>query len=63
MNAITLYMLGHVLRFEDLSKAFFGGPVSVALAPFGPTLVAAGVCGLSVLIAWFLHSRRIFLRA
>ena len=63
MNAITLYLLGHFLKYEHLSKAVLGGPVSQAVAPFGPSLVAAGVVAISLILAWFLHSRRIFLRA
>lgn len=62
MNAIVLYMARHFVDMEGLSNAVLGGPVSEAVAPYGAVVVAGGVIVLNLLLAWFLYSRKIFLR-
>ncbi len=63
MNAITLYMLRHFLEHEKAVETLLGGPMGDLVEPYGKALLALGVCGLNILLAWFLYSRKIFLRA
>ncbi|MFZ4573802.1 MAG: acyltransferase family protein [Phycisphaerales bacterium] len=63
MNAITLYMLRHLFEHEKAVETLLGGPIGTLVDPYGKALLALGVCGLNILIAWFLYSRKIFLRA
>lgn len=62
MNAITLYMCRHLLDLDGVAAAMVGGPVSQAITPYGPVLVAGMVLALNTLLAWFMYSRKIFLR-
>lgn len=62
MNAIVLYMARHFVDMEGLSKAILGGPVADAVKPYGEVVIAAGVIALNLLLAWFLYTRKIFLR-
>ncbi len=66
MNAITIYLAHNLIRFREVSLRLFGGDIQSSLnewiAGVGDLLVALGVLGLSFLLCWFLHRRRIFLR-
>jgi predicted acyltransferase len=62
MNAITLYMVAHVLSFRNLADLFVGGHVKNALHAWYP-VAQMGVYVLFVLLlARFLYKRQIFLR-
>ncbi len=63
MNAITLYMLRDLLKSEDLSKALVGGPVAASLGVWGEALLACVFTAINLTLAWFLFSRKIFLKA
>jgi predicted acyltransferase len=67
MNPITLYMLSALVDFQVVARHLAGGDVARffdrILAPGGGDLVIALVAlVLVVLVAWFLHRRRIFLK-
>jgi predicted acyltransferase len=67
MNSITIYLACHVVDFQDLAKRFVGGDVSAWLdlrwgAGFGQLVVALTGLGLAVLLCWFLHRKKLFLR-
>lgn len=62
MNAITLYMCRHLVRWDDLSHALVGGPIAETVAPYGAVLAAGVVLLLNVGLAWVLYSRKVFLR-
>ncbi|RYD34597.1 MAG: DUF5009 domain-containing protein [Verrucomicrobiaceae bacterium] len=62
MNPITLYLSHHVVEYGDVSRDLLGGPLANAFGVWSHTVIAVGVVGLSLLLAWFLYSRRIFLR-
>lgn len=63
MNAIALYMAERFLRFGTLAAALTGGPVAVSLGAYGAVLTSAVAVALGLGLAWFLYSRKIFLRA
>ena len=66
-NALTIYLISNVVKFDDLSERFAGGPVA---AWFDHTIaegmgaVVLGVVGLLLCFAIcrFLHRRQLFLR-
>lgn len=62
MNPITLYLAHHVVNFEKVSTELFGGPFAEAFGAWQNVVAASGVVLLSLLLAWFLYSRKIFLR-
>lgn len=62
MNPIALYLSHHVVNYGKISESLLGGPVAGAFGQWGGVVVALGVVGLSLLLAWFLYSRKIFLR-
>lgn len=65
-NAITIYLISHVVDFPPLSARFFGGEVAAALDGLWPGLggVVLAVTGIALCVALcrFLHGRKIFLR-
>ncbi|MES2707916.1 MAG: DUF5009 domain-containing protein [Verrucomicrobiota bacterium] len=62
MNPITLYLSHSLLKYEQASTSLLGGPVANAFGVWHDLVIAVGVVGLSLLLAWFLYSRKIFLR-
>lgn len=66
MNPITIYLLGNVIKFDQVAARVLGGPVSKWLDTLAAGLgaVAISVAGilLAVWICWFLHHRKLFLR-
>jgi predicted acyltransferase len=66
MNPITIYLLGNVIKFDQVAARVLGGPVSKWLDTLAVGLgaVAISVAGilLAVGICWFLHRRKLFLR-
>jgi predicted acyltransferase len=63
MNPITLYVGEHVINQEWVVASVLGGPIAHAFGTYEKTWLALGVLFLNLLIAWFLYSRKIFLRA
>jgi len=68
MNPITLYVVkGNLVGFPAQAQRFVGGSVKVwfdahIATGFGDVMLASVSLGLVILLAWFLHSRKIFLR-
>jgi predicted acyltransferase len=66
MNAITVYVVAHLVSMMGLAQRFVGGEVGASMNMIHPhlgTLVAAlgGLC-FSILFCRFLYQRKIFLR-
>ena len=67
MNPITIYLVGSIVDWPKLAARLTGGDLqnslNTALHPgAGDLLTALVAMGFSVLLAWFLHRRKIFLR-
>lgn len=66
-NAITIYMLVHIVELTDISKRFVGGPIqewlnSTFRPGTGEVVVACLALIFAVLFCRFLYRRRIFLK-
>lgn len=66
-NSITVYLANNIIGFRRLAERFVGGDIRAALDQyvalgFGDLVVALTGLGLGVLLCWFLHRRKIFLR-
>ncbi len=67
MNSITVYLANNIIGFRKLAERFVGGDIKAFLdtriaAGTGDLLLAVTGLGLGVLLCWFLHRRKIFLR-
>lgn len=66
MNAITIYLIAHVVSLDGLAKRFVGGEIHAALehahAGLGELLTALLGLSFSFLICRFLYQRKVFLR-
>ncbi len=62
MNAITIYLVFHVVPFEKIAATIVGGPVETALAGWGQFVLAGTVVLLMLAFLRFLYQRKIFLR-
>jgi predicted acyltransferase len=67
MNSITVYLANNIIGFRRLADRFVGGDVknffNTHVAQGSGDLLGALVgLGLGVLLVWFLHRKRIFLR-
>lgn len=62
MNPITLYLSINLIPYSRLSRSLLGGPLTDAAGAWGGVILASGSVLLSVGLAWFLYSRKIFLR-
>ena len=60
-NAITAYLLPHVIDFEKVGHFFLGG-VQRHAGAFGPVVAALGVLAAQWLLLLYLYRRRLFLR-
>jgi predicted acyltransferase len=60
-NAITIYLLPHVIDFAKVGHFVFGGLEKHAGA-YGPVVAALGVLAAEWLLLLYLHRRRLFLR-
>jgi predicted acyltransferase len=60
-NAITIYLLPHIIDFEKVGQFFFGG-VERHAGAFGPVVAALGVLAAEWLFLLYLYQKRLFLR-
>jgi predicted acyltransferase len=60
-NAITIYLLPHVIDFAKVGHFFLGG-VEKHAGAFGPVVAALGVLAAKWLVLLYLYRRRLFLR-
>lgn len=67
MNPITIYLLSKLIDFDQVSSWILGGPVEdffnqrIAQG-LGEVIISFGGMCLAVLVCWWLHRRKIFLR-
>lgn len=62
MNPITLYLSHHVINYGKIANYLGGGPIAAMFGPWREVWHALLVLLLGFVLAWFLYSRRIFLR-
>lgn len=62
MNPITLYLSHHVIDYEKVVTTLLGGPFGSLFGVWQPVLFASGSLVLSLILAWFLYSRKVFIR-
>lgn len=66
LNPITIYLLGNLINFDTLAARVLGGPVQAFAdslsAGLGLVLISVGGMLLSVLVCWYLHRRKLYLR-
>jgi predicted acyltransferase len=60
-NAITIYILPHIIDFKHISDFFLGGVARHAGA-YGPAVTAAGILAAEWLLLLYLYRKRLFLR-
>jgi predicted acyltransferase len=67
MNSITVYLANNIIGFRRLAERFVGGDVKALLDAhvakgIGDLVLTLAGLSLGVLLCWFLHRKRIFLR-
>jgi predicted acyltransferase len=62
MNALTIYMLSFMLRFNNYARWFVGGPIEEAAGVYGELLVNLTSLTLALLFLRWMYNRKIFLR-
>lgn len=62
MNPITLYVAFQFVNYREIAEAMAGGPTAAAMGEYGDVWLSAWVAAINVFIAWFLYSRKIFIR-
>lgn len=62
MNPITLYLTHYFVKYEEIAKRLGGGPIAGSMGHWGEVWIACLVVLLSLTLAWFLYSRKIFIR-
>ncbi|HEY2574631.1 MAG TPA: DUF5009 domain-containing protein [Verrucomicrobiaceae bacterium] len=67
MNSITIYLAANLVGFNKIAERFVGGDVKAFLDTrvaqgFGQLVIALVGLALAVLLCWFLHRKKIFLR-
>jgi predicted acyltransferase len=67
MNPITVYLADNIIGFRKVASRLLGGDVQAWLntritAGFGDLMLAFGEIGVGLLLVWWLHRRKIFLR-
>ena len=62
VNPLALYMANNIVDFEGIGERLVGGPMAAMVDPYGQLLIAAAVLFVTLVLAWFLYTRKIFLR-
>ena len=62
MNAITIYLLQRVVKFDDVSRFFLGGVADLLPKAGAATLIAVGHMAICWLILWYLYRKGTFLK-
>ncbi|MDD5657706.1 MAG: DUF5009 domain-containing protein [Elusimicrobia bacterium] len=62
VNPIAIYMACNVVDFQQLARRVLGGPIQGGLGPYGDLLIAGAGLGLVLMLARFLHERKLYLR-
>jgi predicted acyltransferase len=61
-NAITIYMLFHLIEFKSYAERVAGGPIQASFGRAGELLLSLVVVALTFAIVRFLYNRKLFLR-
>lgn len=66
-NSITVYLANNIIGFRKLAERLVGGDIKAFLeahvaSGFGELVTALVGLGFGILLCWFLHRRKIFLR-
>ena len=61
-NALAIYMADNLIDFDKIASRFVGGNIELAIAPYGPLLLAATYVVLILLFARYLYRKQIFIR-
>jgi predicted acyltransferase len=61
-NPLALYMANFIVDWDRVGSWFVGGPVAAVVDPYGQLLIAAAGLFFTLVLAWFLYTRKIFLR-
>lgn len=61
-NALTIYLVVNVVKFNYIARRFVGGDLYAALGSYGNLAVTIVSLGLVLLLARFLYNKKIFLR-
>jgi predicted acyltransferase len=62
MNPITIYLARNFFDFNALANRLVGGPIKGAFGSGADLVVVTVSLALSVLLVWYMHRRRIFVR-
>jgi len=61
-NAVVLYLAYNFINFNGIAQRLVGGPVKRLFGHGGNLLVATVTVGLSILLAYFLYRKKLFIR-
>jgi len=61
MNAITIYFLQSIVKFNDIAALFVGG-IAKHAGVFSPLVLPLGVLALKWALLWLMHRKKLFLR-
>ncbi|MBM4001951.1 MAG: DUF5009 domain-containing protein [Planctomycetes bacterium] len=61
LNAVTIYVASEFIKFEEISRFFFGGLMSLR-ADLAPAILYSGSLTAQWLFLWFLYRHKVFLR-
>lgn len=62
MNPIALYLSHHFIDYAKVAERLGGGPLAASMGAWGDVWLALLVVAQCLLLAWFLHRRKIFLK-
>jgi predicted acyltransferase len=66
LNPITIYLIGNLVDLDKVATRVLGGPVKDfadgIASGFGGVIISVGGTLLGVLVCWFLHRRKLYLR-
>ena len=62
MNPITLFLSHHFINYSKISRTLLGGPFAESFGAWSGVVLASGNVLLGVWLAWFLYTRKIFLK-
>lgn len=62
MNAITIYIVARIVKFDNVARLFVGGPIEKSLGSAGQLVVSVVAMLFVLALLRFLYNRKIFLR-
>ncbi len=61
-NALAIYLMRNIVDVQALAMRFVGGDIQAALGAYGPLVMNMVSLGFTLLFAWYLYKKEIFLR-